>query len=194
MAQNYEFGVHGGASLFQKKTITNPTANADASFSMGYGGGFTLGHNQYERVGGEIRYNFLVNKMKLKSGSTEAEFDGQTHTFHYDFLLHTADRGAKVRPYVAVGGGIRQYRGTGTETAFQPLSNIAILTKTQDVKPVLSVGGGVKYALSEKMALRVDVHDYITPFPKEVITPATNSSVSGILNNIVASVGLTFTF
>jgi hypothetical protein len=46
-AQKYEFGVHGGVSFYNKKTITNTRGSADAGFKLGYVGGFTLGQNMY---------------------------------------------------------------------------------------------------------------------------------------------------
>jgi hypothetical protein len=193
-AQKYEFGVHGGVSFYNKKTITNTRGSADAGFKLGYVGGFTLGQNMYEHVGGEIRYTFQYNDMKLESGGTKATFGSQAHTIHYDFLIHSADTSAAVRPYVAFGGGIKHIRGTGTEAPFQPLSNIAILSKTNETLPLASVGGGVKLKLTDKIWLRLDVHDFLTPFPKEVIVPASGSSVSGWVNNIVGTGGITWTF
>jgi hypothetical protein len=132
--------------------------------------------------------------MKLESGWTKATFGSQAHTIHYDFLIHSADTSAAVRPYVAFGGGIKHIRGTGTEAPFQPLSNIAILSKTNETLPLASVGGGVKLKLTDKIWLRLDVHDFLTPFPKEVIVPASGSSVSGWVNNIVGTGGITWTF
>lgn len=193
-AQKYEFGVHGGVSLHNKKTIENARGSAEAGFKTGFGGGFTIGHNMYEHVGGEVRYTFLHNDMKLKSGSTEATFSSQAHIIHYDFLIHSADTSAAIRPYVAFGGGVKQYRGTGTEQLSQPLSNVALLTKTTDLKPMISVGGGVKVKLTDKIWLRLDVHDYLTEFPQKVIQPNTGSSVSGWIGNIVGTGGITFTF
>jgi hypothetical protein len=193
LAQKYEFGIHGGASIYQSKQISNSRGSADAGFSPGWVAGFTLGHNMYSHVGGEIRYSYLHNKMKLDSGGTKATFGGEAHAIHYDFLLHTADTAARVRPYVAVGAGVKLYRGTGAEQAFQPLSTIAVLTKTQDPQGMASFGGGVKVKMSDKMWFRFDVHDYLTPFPKKVIAPV-NGGVSGWLNNIVTTAGLTFTF
>lgn len=193
-AQKYEFGVQGGVSFYNKKTVTNTRGSADAGFKLGYVGGFTLGHNMYEHVGGEIRYTFQYNDMKLESGATKATFGSQAHTIHYDFLIHSADTSAAVRPYVAFGGGIKHIRGTGTEAPFQPLSNIAILSKTNETLPLASVGGGVKLKLTDKIWLRLDVHDFLTPFPKEVIVPASGSGVSGWVNNIVGTGGITWTF
>jgi hypothetical protein len=193
-AQKYEFGVQGGVSFYDNKTVTNPRGSADAGFKLGYAAGFTIGHNMYQHIGGEIRYTFLQNEMKLNSGSTEATFGSQAHAIHYDFLIHAKGLNSPVRPYVAFGGGIKYYRGTGAEQAFQPLSNIAILTKTSDTKGLASVGGGVKLKMTDKIWLRLDVHDYLTPFPKNIIAPNSGSSVGGWMNNIVGTGGITFTF
>jgi Outer membrane protein beta-barrel domain len=193
-AQKYEFGVQGGVSFYDNKTVTNPRGSADAGFKLGYAAGFTIGHNMYQHIGGEIRYTFLQNEMKLNSGSTEATFGSQAHAIHYDFLIHAKGLNSPVRPYVAFGGGIKYYRGTGAEQAFQPLSNIAILTKTSDTKGLASVGGGVKLKMTDKTWLRLDVHDYLTPFPKNIIAPNSGSSVGGWMNNIVGTGGITFTF
>jgi hypothetical protein len=193
LAENYEFGVQGGASIYQSKQISNARGSADAGFSPGWVAGITLGHNMYRHVGGEIRYGYLRNEMKLTSGGTSAKFGGEAHAIHYDFLIHTADLSARVRPYVAVGGGVKIYRGTGAEQAFQPLSTVAVLTKTQEPQGMGSFGAGVKVKMSNKMWFRFDVHDYLTPFPKKVITPV-GDGVSGWLNNIVTTAGITFTF
>ena len=193
-AQKYEFGVQGGVSFYDKKTVTNARGSADAGFKLGYAAGFTIGHNMYQHIGGEIRYTFLQNEMRLNSGSTEATFGSQAHAIHYDFLIHAKGLNSPVRPYVAFGGGIKYYRGTGAEQAFQPLSNIAILTKTSDTKGLASVGGGVKLKMTDKIWLRLDVHDYLTPFPKNIIAPNSGSSVGGWMNNIVGTGGITFTF
>ena len=193
LAQRYEVGVQGGISIYQSKQISNARGSVDAGFSNGWTAGITVGHNMYSHVGGEIRYGYLHNEMKLSSGSTTAKFGGESHVIHYDFLIHTADTSARVRPYVAVGGGVKIYRGTGAEQAFQPLSNIAVLTKTQEPQGMASFGAGVKVKMSDRLWFRLDVHDYLTPFPKKVITPV-GGAVSGWLNNIVPTAGLTFTF
>ncbi len=193
-AQKYEFAVAGGGSFYQSHTVTNPKGNADAGFENGWAASIAVGNNMYQHVGGEIRYTYLHNDAKLSSGSTKATFGAESHAIHYDFLIHATPVGSTIRPYVAAGGGIKFYRGTGTEVPFQPLSNIALLTKTTEVQGLLSVGAGVKVALTSRMLFRVDVHDYITPFPSKIITPALNSKASGWFNNIVATAGISFAF
>jgi hypothetical protein len=112
-AQRYEFGLHGGASLYGKKTVTNARGSADAGFKMGWAGGFTLGHNMYEHVGGEIRYTFLHNDMKLEAGSARAAFASQAHVIHYDLLIHGTDTRSAVRPYVALAAARSSSVGAG---------------------------------------------------------------------------------
>jgi hypothetical protein len=193
-AQKYEIGFAGGGSFYQSQTVSNPRGDASAGFDNGWAASVNVGSNMYKYVGGEIRYTYLHNDAKLTSGSTKAGFGAEAHAIHYDFLIHATPVGSHIRPYVAAGGGAKIYRGTGTEVPFQPLSGVALLTKTNDVEGLLSVGAGVKFAATRRTFFRVDVHDYITPFPSKVITPALNSKTSGWLNNIVATAGVSFAF
>jgi hypothetical protein len=193
-AQHYEFGAFGGGSFYSSSTITNPKGNADAGFSSGFSGGGYIGGNMYDHIGGELRYTYLHNDMTLKSGSQSATFGGQAHALHYDFLVHATGRESKIRPYVAAGGGMKFYQGTGDEIPFQPLSNIGLLTKTSQVGALVSVGAGVKVQFSSRIMFRVDIHDYLSPFPDKVIAPALNSTTGGWLNNIVPTAGVSVTF
>lgn len=193
-AQKYEFALAGGGSFYQSHTVTNPKGDASAGFDNGWAGSVAVGNNMYQHIGGEVRYTYLHNDARLSSGSTKATFGAESHAIHYDFLIHATPVGSTIRPYVAAGGGIKLYRGTGTEVPFQPLSNIALLTKTTEVQGLLSVGAGVKVSLTHRMLFRVDVHDYITPFPSKIITPALNSKASGWFNNVVATAGISFAF
>jgi hypothetical protein len=193
-AQKYEFSVGGGGSFYQSHNVTNPKGDASAGFNTGWAATVAVGQNMYSHVGGEIRYTYLHNEANLSAGSAKATFGAEAHAIHYDFLIHATPVGSRIRPYVAAGGGIKFFRGTGTEVPFQPLSSVALLTKTTEVIGLLSVGGGGKLALTNRMMFRVDVHDYITPFPKKIITPALNSTASGWFNNIVATAGVSFAF
>jgi hypothetical protein len=193
-AQKYEIGFAGGGSFYNSNTVTNPIGNVSAGFSNGWVASVNVGSNMYEHLGGELRYSYLHNDVKLTSGATSANFGAEAHAIHYDFLFHTTSVESKIRPYVAGGGGIKYYRGTGTEVPFQPLSGTALLTKANEVKGLISVGAGVKVALTHRTLFRVDIHDYITPFPTKVITPAINSKASGWFNNIVVTAGISFAF
>ena len=109
--------------------------------------------------------------------------------------MHTNKRGSRVQYFAAFGGGMKIFRGTGQETAYQPLSQYAVLTKTQEVKPMASVGGGLKYKLGERLFLRTEFRDYITPFPKNVIAPGSNAKFSSsILHDFIPMVALSYEF
>lgn len=193
LAQQYEVGGAAGGGFAKSATVTAPAGTAAAGFQAGPAFGFVLGHNMYRVVGGEVRYSFLKHDLKLNSGGTTPTFGGQAHAVHYDVLLHPAKFGS-AQPFAAVGGGMKIYRGTGKEAAYQPLGNFAYLSKTQEVKPMLSVGGGVRVKLGERLWLRTEFRDYVTPFPKKVIMPARGAKITGWVHDIVPMVGISYSF
>ena len=193
--QRWEFGGGAGGGFYTSQSITNPTAgNADAKIAAGPAAGVWLGYNSSERWGGEIRYNIQTGDFMLNSGSASATFGAATHTVHYDFQYHLRTTEDRIRPYVAFGAGIKVYQGTGTEVAAQPLSRIALLTKTTDMRPVASFGFGVKARMGEHWLFRASVNDYMSPFPTKVFTPNLGSKTGGWLNDIVPMVGISYLF
>lgn len=195
VAQQYEFGGAAGAGFARGASVTAPAGTASAGFKAGPAAGVVLGHRMYNLLSGEVRYTFLKHDLKLNSGGTGPSFGGQAHAVHYDVLIHPGEfNEGDVQPFVAAGGGMKIYRGTGREAAYQPLGNFAYLSKTQEVKPMLSVGGGVKVRLGERMWLRTEFRDYVTPFPQKVIMPARGAKISGWVHDIVPMVGISFMF
>ena len=194
MAQKWEVGVGIGGAFNNAQKFTNAIGTADASLSNGLAASAWLGNNLRGRIGGEIRYDYEMTGLKLSSGGTTASFAGNTQAIHYDFLFHFTSQEASIRPFVAAGAGVKFFHGTGTETAFQPLQGIALLTKTSETKGLVSVGGGIKFNLNRFLQLRVEAHEYITPFPTKVITPAQGSKTSGFLMDFVPMGALAITF
>jgi hypothetical protein len=195
LAQKWEIGAAGGGSFYTSDTFTGSVSNADASFTTAIAASVWLGNDSGRYLGGEIRYDFEASNPELSGGGAKETLAGQTHAVHYDLLFHFAPRTSRVRPFVAVGAGVKLYRGTGQALAYQgPLENVGLLTQTNDLEPVISVGGGIKFALSPAIQLRIDVHDFMTPFPTKVITPTTGTKSGGWLQNIVPMVGLSYTF
>ena len=192
MAQKWEIGGGAGVGFYTSHDITSPAGTANAKIKTNVAATAWVGSNSGTRWGGELRYGYQLGDLRLKQGSTEATFGAQSHVIHYDFLYHFADRGSAVRPYINFGAGIKIYRGTGEEVVFQPLSRIALLTRAQDLVPVVSVGAGIKMKLSDSLQLRLSVNDYLTPFPSEVIVPV-SGSVDSWVNDIVPMVSLAYT-
>ncbi len=190
----YEFGVGVMGSFYDSKSFTGNGGSAKAGFERGLGGSIWLGQNMYRRIGGEVRYDYALNGMRLDGGSTKVTFGGQTHAFHYDIHYHFTDRGGKVRPYVLFGGGVKFYDGTGTETAFQPLQSVAVLTQTQEIVPMVTFGAGVKFQVTAKVNMRLEFRNNMSPFPKKVITPTRSSGGDGWTNNFLPLVGISLVF
>lgn len=191
-AQRFEFGAGGGGSFYTKSTIAGDAAGAEAGFQHGFAASAYFGHNMYRHVSGEIRYSFERNTMSLTSGSASATFAGRSHMMHYDLVFHTAPVNAHVRPYALAGAGIKGYQGTGTEVVYQPLENVALLTKTSQWVPLITFGAGIKVRAGKHAILRLEFRDYMTPFPADVIAPVPPANKLGWLHNFVPLVGISF--
>jgi hypothetical protein len=107
-------------------------------------------------------------------------------------MYHTSRGESRTQFYAAVGGGMKIFRGTGAEAAYQPLSQFGYFTKTQQIKPMVTVAGGFTYRLRPHLFLRAEVRDFISAFPTQVLTPAPGVKYGSILNNIVPMVGIAY--
>jgi hypothetical protein len=195
MAQEWEVGGMASYGFYRNLTASSPVGSATAGFSPGTAFGAVVGHSSRNWISGEFRYSYIDSDLKLSSGGTDAHFNGVAHAVHYDLVLHARPRrGTKVLPFFAIGGGMKLYTGTGHEVTYQPLENIALLTKTHDIKPMISVGGGFKMILGPRLLLRAEFRDYITTFPRQVIAPLPGTKISGILNDFVPMVGISYVF
>jgi hypothetical protein len=190
LAQKWEFGGGAGMGFYTSTDVQNPGGAASARPGDGLAASAWLTNDTGRVWGGEIRYDYQRGDMQLSSGGTHASFASQSHAIHYDFLLHFAPKDAHLRPYAAFGAGVKMYQGIGTEVAFQPLSQVALLTKTTDLRPMASVGFGVKMRAGKRLGLRFEVHDFMTPFPDKMIAAAQGSKVGGWVNDFVATVGV----
>ncbi len=193
-AQDWSVGLAGGYSFYNNATIDSAAGNAEAGFTSRFAAGAALGENVSEHIGGELRYTFLDGFSQLSSQGTRVNMSAYSNDVHYDFLFYATPRRARVRPYAAVGGGIKRYDGVGRQLTYEPLSNFAVLDKGHQVEGMLSVGGGVKFSLGDRWEARLDFRDYATPFPTRLFAVPTTSSVHGWLNDFVPMIGIDYTF
>jgi len=193
-AQRFEFGGVGGAGFLGNVGISGSAGSAITGFQTGPGAGGFISEQLNRHLSGELRYMYLPNNLHIQSHDSEATFSGQQHVLHYDIVWHFARPGARREFFVAVGGGMKLFRGTGQEQAYQPLMQYGYFTRTQVVKPMGSFGAGMKYALTPKLILRTEFRDYISPFPTELIAPAPGAKFGSILQNFVPMVGISYLF
>ena len=193
LAQRWEVGGGVGGGFYTSQDVTSPAGSASAKLQTGLAGGVWLGNNGQGHWSGELRYEYQMGDLALSSGGTTATFDAHTQQFHYDVMWHATPSESRIRPFLSAGAGIKLYQGTGAQVAYQPLSNFALLTQQQDLTALVSAGAGVKFQVSQHVQLRLDVHDYMTPFPKNVITPNAGAKVGGWLMDFVPMVGISYT-
>jgi hypothetical protein len=189
-AQRWEMGGSVGYSLWNDVKVENGPATGTTGFRSGVAFGAVLGNDIRRHLGGEVRYTFVKNDLQVSSGSTSATLAGQSHAVHYDFLIHATSKERSPRPFFAAGAGVKFYRGTGAESAYQPLSNLVVLTHTSEAQALISVGGGVKFPVSRRALVRIDFRDYITPYPTDLLALPPNSRGGAWLHNFVVMVGV----
>ncbi len=194
-AQEWEIGGIGGAGILSSVPLSSSAGAAETGFKGGAAFGALLGHDMYRHLGGEVRYTYRKSDLTLTQGAKSATFTGMSHRIHYDFMIYATGKKSRIRPFAAVGGGIKVFKGTGAEAAFQPLNNFAYLTKTQEWKPMLSIGAGLKFKLAKNVWMRTEFRDYVTQFPKQVIALAPGVTMSrGFLQDFVPMVGISAIF
>jgi hypothetical protein len=195
MGQSWEAGGGVGGGFYTSQDVSGAFGSASAKLGMGVSGSAWLDNNGRGHWGGELRYDYQMGALQLNSGGQSASFGAYTSAVHYDVLWYPTPNGSRIRPFVAVGAGIKVFEGDGTQVAYQPLNNVALLTKAQDLTPLASVGAGVKMQIASRVQLRFELHDYLTPFPKQVIVPNVGERVSGWgwLQDFVPTVGISYT-
>lgn len=194
VAQKWEIGGVGGGSFYTSTDVTRPNGKVEAKFAPGFAAGVLIGQDMGRYWGGDIRYTYQRNNAELSGAGGKASFGAESHSIHYDALLHFASAGKRTRPFISVGAGVKLYRGTGTEAVTQALSEYALLTKTTDLRPVVTFGAGVKVRVGAHSNLRLEVKDYFTPGPEKVIQPNRNADISGWIHNFVPMIAISYIF
>ncbi len=86
------------------------------------------------------------------------------------------------------------FRGIGTEPASQPLSNLVALTQINQLEPLISLGGGLKFRISQKAQMRFDFRDYATPRPDKLLAAPGTVTINGWMHDFVFLCGISSIF
>jgi hypothetical protein len=189
-AQNREIGVLGGAAFLPGVSVQGAPVPVSTGFGPAAAAGAFFGQDLYSHWSGEIRYLFELRNLHLTSGGTSASFSGAAHVLQFEIQYQLRPHSERVRPFLAVGGGMKVFQGIGEDAAYQPLMQYAWLTRTSELRPMLSVGAGCKVYLKRRMVLRFGLRSQITGFPSKVIAPAPGMAIKGWLYDFVPTVGL----
>ena len=190
--QSWEFGGVGGAGFLSNVNVSGPTGSATAGLETGAGFGGFIGQNLYSHISGEFHYMYFEDSFHIASGGTNASFAGHSQVAHYDVLYHTNRRESKMQMFVAVGGGLKDFRGTGAPEAYQQNYQFGYLTQTSQLKPMADAGAGARFEIAPRIFLRAEFRDFITAFPTNVVAPAPGTKYGKILNDFVPMVSVSY--
>lgn len=194
VAQQWEAGGLGGFGITSDVSVKNSAGSVTTGLKNGFAVGAFAGSNDYKYFGGEASYIYREGDLKLDGRGSSVSFGSYTQFLDFRFLVHFAPRESRIRPFLAFGGGVGIYSGTGRESAAQPLNSFVGLTHTTETKPMVSGSAGLKMRLTQHLAFRVEFRDYATPYPSRMIAIAPGASGGGWLHNFmpVAGIGATF--
>jgi hypothetical protein len=193
-AQQWEAGALGGYSISRENGIKAGSTSGSVKFESAPVYGFFAGSNDYRFLGGEASYLYRGGNLNLSGPGRSISFDSHTQFIDFRLVVHFSPRESRLRPFLAVGGGVALYSGTGVESAAQPLGTLAALTHTRETKPMVSGAAGVKFRLTPHFGFRAEFRDYVTPFPNRLVAPPPGSSISGWVHNFVPVVGIVGVF
>jgi hypothetical protein len=192
-AQEWDVGVIGGFGASNDLTAKRGDgATASVGVKSGAVYGVYGGEDMYRYWSGEATYLYRQSTLKESTSSVSESFAAHTHLMFGEILGHFAPRESRLRPFLSFGGGLKLLAGTGDEGAPQPLclsanTCFAALTATRQVQPVGVVGAGLKYKVNNHLRLRVQIRDFISTKPQDVISPGPGSHLSGLPNDFVGT-------
>lgn len=194
-AQNWEIGGSVGYGAYRSGTVFGGNGQtATAQVLNRFTAGAVVGEQTSEYISGELRWTYQDGHVVLTSRAVREEIVAQSHALTYDVLFHLKARDRRLRPFIAAGGGVKGYIANGPPPLQNPLSGVASLVARDEWKPVLDIGGGIKYRAAKNVLLRLDFRDYISTFPKRQIVPAPNSTARGIFQQFTPMFGVSYMF
>jgi len=191
-AEQWEVGGAGGTGIYSNGTIFSRAGQGTAGIRNRFTLSAALTEHRFRRVSGELRYTYQDGDPFISAAGRSTNIEGQSHSIHYDALIHV--RGwRKLAPFLEIGGGAKAYRVTGPLPTTPSLTQYARFRQDSDVKPLLVFGAGFKYPLLNKVFLRFDFLDYLTPFPGDIIVPATGGNIRGLMHQLTPMLGISVT-
>ena len=171
-AQVGEVSLSFGDSIFKDNVLGAADAFTQYKMLNGFRVTARLTLNTKRFIGHEFGYSYSRSKLGVTGSSDQISVP--IHQGFYDFLLYAAPEGFRIRPFAAGGAQFSTFVPPGASVTYG----------TGTTKYGGNFGGGLKVRLTSIFALRLDVRDYVTTKPFDLI------GKSGALHQIEASAGL----
>ncbi len=192
-AQNWEAGFSGGYALSRQTTVASGVVSAKTGVDDGWAAGAYVANDMYRFIGGELRYTFQKENLMYNAGASKTTLRAVSHAVHYDVLFHLTPKESDVRPFLALGAGVKDYRSSATQV-FPPGNPLVIPVVGSELKPMLSGGFGVKFRFSSRAVFRIEARDYATPYPNTLLVPAFGVRAGGWIHDFGGRAGLGVSF
>jgi hypothetical protein len=172
-AQVGEISLSLGASTFRNNKLGS-SSDLASTFTVkdGFRIGARLTLNTKRFIGHEFGYAYSRSKLGLLNSSDNVSMP--VHQGMYNFLLYALPEGTRVRPFVTGGGHF--------STFYPPGASVSYGTGT--TKFGVNYGGGIKVKVSPMFAIRLDLRDYVTGKPFDLVNK------KGALHQIEVSAGV----
>lgn len=145
-AQSAEFAVHGGVSRLNNSGI-GTDGGTRYNLKDGWRFGFRTTLNNWRYFGHEFGYGY--NRSRLVANGED--FGGMAiHQGFYNMLAYARPDGATVRPFAAGGVHFNNYTPPGS----------SVTSGGGSSKLGFNYGGGIKFRLGYKYAVRFDTRYY----------------------------------
>jgi hypothetical protein len=171
-AQVGEVSLSFGDSIFKDNLLGFADAVTQYKMVDGFRVTARLTLNTKRFIGHEFGYGYSRSKLGIVGAPDQVSTP--VHQGFYDFLVYATPEGYRIRPFAAGGGQFSTFVPPGASVAYG----------TGTTKYGGNFGGGVKIKLTSMFALRLDVRDYVTTKPFDLV------GKSGALHQIEASAGL----
>ena len=192
-ADDWELGGAGGFGFYHYANISAPAGSAGVALGSRLTLAGVAGKDFPHHLGGEFRFTYQDGDAELISGRQRTTRDGYSEGTHVDLLVYPSQRASHLKPFLSLGTGFKYYKATAPAAGL-PLANFSALNVASQAEPLITLGGGIKYAFRRHWLLRLDFRDYTTPYPGNLITLAPGAKLNGWVHSFVFLVGVSHAF
>ena len=178
--------------LHYSASVSSPAGSAMWESSMARSSAL-ISEDMYKFVGGELRYDTCLEPESIeRRNGSYLQRRGACHPLRFPVSLRTHGRQG---PAVRLGWRRRQDLSRDRNGHRDTAARAARATHEYLRDQGLAVAGaGIKATVARTVSLRIEVHDFITPFPRRSLPRRQARRSAGILNDIVVMGGISILF